>query len=643
MKPYLTIEEIISMPRLSQPAVSEDGHRLAWVETTTDWDKNEYRETAQIFDARTKTKLSLEGEKGTSNSPAWSVTNRLAWLSPHEEVSQVFVLVEGKPIQITSLKTGVISFQWAPDGNGIYFLTPDPLCQDVLEKRKETYGDFSYAEKDRTWNSVYFKEVGPDKDLLEQESIPKDLKQEEQETEKKLLGDESHHILGFSVSPDRKTLAVVAAPSSDPESLENAGLYLFDTVTKELKELPVPKPIDTSGTVLFSPTGNKICYGRPVAEGKWFNVTTLEFLDLERGDTSRPLLHLDESPFPVRWTEKGLVFTLQRKTDSYLYMLDNEGNVVPLLDDPGTVTFSAAVNQKGDALATLTATRDKPFEIYLNGAAVTNQNRYYESKTLSRKEVVTWQSEDGTQIEGILITASDMDESKPHPLLVVVHGGPSWAAFATPTSNLYYPYEQFVERGFILLDVNYRGSSGYGDSFRKLNFRNLGIGDYEDVISGVDMLVRKGLADKERVGIMGWSQGGYISAMCATYSNRFRAVSVGAGISNWYTYYVNTDITPFTRHYLGDTPWNDPEIYSKTSPITYIHRANTPTLIQHGDQDPRVPYPNAKELYRGLKDKGVPVELVTFKGMGHNPKKPGFHRAIMKQNLAWFCHYLLDE
>ena len=123
------------------------------------------------------------------------------------------------------------------------------------------------------------------------------------------------------------------------------------------------------------------------------------------------------------------------------------------------------------------------------------------------------------------------------------------------------------------------------------------------------------MVDKDRVGAMGWSQGGYISAFITCYSDRFKAVSVGAGISDWMTYYVNTDIHPFTRQYLKATPWDDPEIYRKTSPITYVNRAQTPTLIQHGDQDKRVPPPNAFELYQALKDRGVPVEADSVQGL----------------------------
>ena len=119
MKPYLTMEEIISIPRLSEPAVSEDGCKVAWVETITDWDKNEYPEHVQVYDTRTETKITLEAGSASSNSPAWSTTNRLAWLGLRDGLGQVFVLAEGKPIQVTSIKTGVISFQWAPDGEGI--------------------------------------------------------------------------------------------------------------------------------------------------------------------------------------------------------------------------------------------------------------------------------------------------------------------------------------------------------------------------------------------------------------------------------------------------------------------------------------------------------------------------------------------
>ncbi|HOK64799.1 MAG TPA: hypothetical protein PLV34_05555, partial [Bacillota bacterium] len=247
MKPYLTMEEIISIPRLSEPAVSEDGCKVAWVETITDWDKNEYPEHVQVYDTRTETKITLEAGSASSNSPAWSTTNRLAWLGLRDGLGQVFVLAEGKPIQVTSIKTGVISFQWAPDGEGIYFIAPDLKCQEALEKRKELYGDFSYAERDRTWNSLYFTKIGPDEDLIKTNSTPKDLRPQDQEPERKLLGDEKHHVLGFAVSPDSTSIATIAAPGSDVEAKEDAKVYLFDMATSELKELPVPKPLDNSG------------------------------------------------------------------------------------------------------------------------------------------------------------------------------------------------------------------------------------------------------------------------------------------------------------------------------------------------------------------------------------------------------------
>ena len=191
--------------------------------------------------------------------------------------------------------------------------------------------------------------------------------------------------------------------------------------------------------------------------------------------------------------------------------------------------------------------------------------------------------------------------------------------------------------------MNYRGSAGYGEKFRQLNVGNLGVGDAWDVLSGVDSLVAKGWVDEKRIGCMGWSQGGYISAFLTTSSNRFAAISVGAGISNWSTYYYNTDITPFTIQYLGSDPAADPQIYLKTSPMTYIKQAKTPTLIQHGELDKRVPIANGYELRQGLADRGVPVEMLVYKGYGHGITKPKSMKAVMEHNLAWFNHYLWDD
>jgi dipeptidyl aminopeptidase/acylaminoacyl peptidase len=257
--------------------------------------------------------------------------------------------------------------------------------------------------------------------------------------------------------------------------------------------------------------------------------------------------------------------------------------------------------------------------------------------------VVQWKSTDGTPIEGVLIKPADFEPGRKYPLLVVIHGGPTGVDTPVLSADRYYPIERFAAKGAVILKVNYRGSAGYGAKFRALNVRNLGVGDYQDVISGVDYLIAKGIADKDRVASMGWSEGGYISAFITCYSDRFKAVSVGAGISDWLTYYVNTDIHPFTRQYLKATPWEDLEIYRKTSPITYVSRAKTPTLIQQGEQDKRVPPPNSYELYQALKDRNVPVKLVFFKGFGHGINKPKQQRALMEQNYDWFSKYIWGE
>jgi dipeptidyl aminopeptidase/acylaminoacyl peptidase len=276
---------------------------------------------------------------------------------------------------------------------------------------------------------------------------------------------------------------------------------------------------------------------------------------------------------------------------------------------------------------------------------LTNLNEQTRAFTLGRRELISWQSQDGTTIEGVLIKPADFDPNKKYPLLCIIHGGPTGIdrpVLLTPDAR-YYPSDIWAARGALILKVNYRGSAGYGEKFRKLNVGNLGVGDAWDVLSGVDFLIAKGWVDKDKVACMGWSQGGYISAFLTTSSDRFVAISVGAGISNWATYYYNTDITPFTIHYLGNDPAADPAIYTKTSPMSYIMKARTPTLIQHGEFDRRVPIANGYELRQGLEDRGVKVEMVVYKGFGHGINKPKSMRAVMQHNLSWFNHYIWGD
>lgn len=659
-KRYLTIEEVISLPSINDVKISNDGKNIAFVKKTVDWGDNEYRSRVWIYEKDNKKSYPLTSDKIESTNPLWSPDSKnIAYLSTAEEDNkegkkkQIFIKdVNGySGVQVTNKKEEISKFKWAPNGKRFYFLAKAPE-DEAIKKRKEVYGDFEYVDKEYQCNWLYYIDIqeGIQK-LKESYKIPKDFLKEDDTKENdnknsiecQLIDGEKFHIIDFDVSPDGKKIAFIAVPSPNMEDYQKGDLYILDVDTKAIRK--INKKESVKGSIKFSVDGTKICYTRTIREREYYknNIDDgiLEIYDINLDKFIQPVPDFDRSIMPIAWIDNGILVEWQDKTNYLVGILKDNGELNTLDTNKDGFTMAFSATKDGKHIAYMKAEPQETFEVYLDNERITNQNSVFKDKLKSKKEIISWESSDGLRIEGVLSIPHNFDKLKKYPLLVTVHGGPTWASFPIHGLDKIYPIEQFVEKGFLVLEPNYRGSSGYGDDFLKANYKKLGIGDYDDVISGVDMLVEEGFVDKNKVGIMGWSQGGYISAFCATYSDKFKAISVGAGISNWITYYANTDIHQFTRMYLGDNPWDNPEIYKKTSPMTYIKSACTPVMIQHGEEDTRVPVPNAYELYQGLKDMGNETELIIFKGMNHSPNKPGINRAIMEQNFKWFTKHIL--
>ncbi|MGH0972271.1 prolyl oligopeptidase family serine peptidase [Bacillus paranthracis] len=639
-KTYLSIEEIISLPTLSSTNISDDGKNVAFVKRTANWKDNTYRNHAWVYEKGKGQSYPLTNGDIDSTCPLWSPNSRdIAYLSPvGNGKNQIFVKsLDGYGgVQITNEEEGISIFKWNPTGKGFYYITQSKEFEEI-KKRKELYGDFQHVGKEHQNNCLCYVEI--------EKVIQNDKEEREINGVYQLTDGKDFYIHDFDISNDGKKVVCMATPSLN--DYMNGDLYILDVEAEELQKMNVDRLL--GGSVCFSPEGNKICYSASIREKEYYRShiqeSTLEIYDMNTGEVLQPLTNFDSTVMPLQWTAKGILIRWQDKTNYRIGLLAEDGTMEVLSDNVDGFIMDASITKDGNHITYSKAITNETFEIYLDDKKITNENSFFEGKLKSNREIISWQSSDGLKIEGVLSRPVEFDSNKKYPLLVVIHGGPAWASFPifSDCFNEKYPIEQFVEKGFIVLEPNYRGSSGYGNEFLKANYRKQGLADYDDVISGVDELVEKGIVDKDRVGVMGWSNGGYISAFCATFSSRFKAISVGGGITNWSTHYVNTDIPYFIRMHLGNTPWNDPDIYTKTSPMTYIKLVCTPTLIQHGEKDARIPVTNAYELYEGLRDMEVDTELIIFKEMAYSSDQPGIHVAIMKQNLMWFSHYILGE
>ena len=635
-----TIDDLLMVKFIGGATISPDGKWIAYTVSNSDFKQDAF--VAQVWLVETGSGRSFQltrGEKSAGN-PRWSPDSQwLAFTSSRiEDKNQIFVIQPegGEAVQLTKSETAVSNYLWSEDGKQIAYSATEPAPQ-VSKDRKEYLGDYEVVRKEYNYLHLWTLNVS---EALNAPVVGK------QRTKKKDFSVDS-----FAWAPDGQRLAFSATINPDLIQGLTSDIYLLNLVDDSINKI-VDQPGPDSGP-RFSPDGTQIVFSSAMGNTKFFASNPRLAIVPITGGTPRSVTDaFDENPGLVDWKVDGIYFSGLQKTASHLFRVDPLTAKITRLSAPDKLMAgSFSLTSDARQMAFVAGSPTSLNEVFTSDLshfaprALTKMSGQSKSFVLGTREVISWKSSDGATIEGVLIKPANFDPAKKYPLLCIIHGGPTGIdrpTLLTPDSR-YYPSDIWAARGALVLKVNYRGSAGYGEAFRKLNVRNLGVGDAWDVLSGVDYLISKGWVDKDKVGCMGWSQGGYISAFLTASSDRFAAISVGAGISNWATYYYNTDITPFTINYLGKDPAADPEIYQKTSPMSYIKKARTPTLIQHGELDRRVPIANAYELRQGLEDRGVKVEMIVYKGFGHPITKPRAMRAVMQHNLAWFNHYIWGD
>lgn len=679
-----TFEESLGLRQISSPLISPDGRFVAYRVRETDWKENAYTRQIWLANVATRATFQLTRDKKSSGPAEWSPDGRwLAFIAerapnaieppePKDEKKadakadvkadsaaaagggkpadkQIWLISPegGEAWQLTRSETDVDSFHWSKDGKRIVFAANPPESQ-AGKDRKESFSDYEVFEKDYNQNQLWLVDV----QAAAAAFLPAKAVQ--------LTRDPALNVTDYSWSPDSTRIAFSATANPLLAFGGDQDIYLLDLAHDNAvrKIVALDGPDDAP---VFSPDGRELAFSTSLAQKYYYYanghvaVARLDALLAAPAKTPAAITDLtarfDEDVRPSAWGPDGIYFVAQQKTATHLFRVDPKTLAIARLTSPdnynlGDVSFTADFK----SLAVTAQDATHMTELYVSTTApfaprpLTDMTAQVKDWALGTAEVVSWRSQDGASIEGVVRKPAGFQPGKKYPLLVMIHGGPTGVSEPTlAAGDSYYPVQAFLAKGALVLEPNYRGSAGYGAAFRALNVRNLGVGDMWDVMSGVDALIARGWVDPGKLGSMGWSEGGYISAFLTTHTDRFKAISVGAGISDWTTYYVNTDITPFTRQYLHATPWVDPAIYAKTSPITTIKQAKTPTLIQVGSADKRVPVPNSFELYRGLQDQKVTSRLILYTGYGHPITKPKSNRAVMQANMDWFSHYIWGE
>jgi dipeptidyl aminopeptidase/acylaminoacyl peptidase len=642
-KNRLTIEDALRWRIASSPVLAPDGKRVAYLVSENDFEKSRTITHLWWVDPETKQTRRLTASDAGAADPRWSPDGRwLAFVSARsgDEGSrkpQIWILSTsgGEAAQLTRAPEGVLHYRWSADSKAVFYVAREPLAKPLAELREEqrkTKSDAVVVDAEKFRGEVWRVAL------------------DDQRAERLYPGD--FGLDDLAPSPDGKLLVFRTNYTGEPDHSNRFDLWLLDLTTRAAKQLT--RRAGQERDPVWSPDSTRIAFLAPrVPEVTYSQEEVFIVPAAFPGDPPEPQRltkdfsgNIEHLNWPA--AGDGIYFAAAVRTGNRLYRLNPADSAVrpvspesAFLSDTDWTPDAAscvALQEGPDALPDVVLLR--PVGTLAAPAQLTTLNPQLKNFALGAQEIVTWKSKDGLEIEGVLVKPPDWQLGAKTPLLLDIHGGPYGRRANTLTTGE-LPPQAFAARGWLVFQPNYRGSSAYGNEFGLANRGDIGGKDFEDILSGVDALIARGLADETRMGVMGGSYGGYMTNWIVGQTTRFKAAASMFGIFNLITDFSNSIFPSWETDYLKQFYWENLQIYLDRSPMKHVAKITTPVLILHGDEDPNTFISNSKELYQALKALGRTVKFVRFPREGHGFEEPNHRMAQFREIAAWFDQHVL--
>ena len=625
----ITLEEMLRQPTFGSYALSPDARQVLF--TRTDRDTVKYEGTSHIYlhDLASGSTLQLTNSPKGESRPEWLPDGRVLFRSDRDGRNAPWVISpQGGEAQRFVADTAAPGGAFSPDYARIAYTDdterPD---EEEWERRVKRRDDGYFAEHKLTYSHVWVYDVASGRKT-------------------QLTTGEFDHS-SPTWSPDGRWIAYVSNRSNatvrDPGYTNNSDIYLVPSDSGAPRQLTTNTGPDRSPS--FSPDGRRIAYLSSDRANNSADQNDVKVVALDGGAPVNLTADYDYSVSSIEWSKDGrhIYISAAEGLTQKLYRAPAQGGELTPIDFGDDFVFGGfSQSRDGSKWLVTGSTLAEPGLVYLTDAdgrgrrAILEENSRLGEFRVARAEPLTWKGADGWDIEGVLHYPVDYQPGVRYPLILQVHGGPH----GRYTRSFNQGAQLWAARGYAVLQSNPRGSSGRTFEFSNANVNDWGGKDYVDIMNGVDHVIALGVADPERMAIMGGSYGGFMTFWAVTQTNRFKAAIGHAGISDWYSFYGQTDIPNLLEFGFGGMPVQSKETYERWSPVEYAANVTTPLLITHGENDRRVPISQAEQYFRTLKKLEKTVEFLRYPREGHGIGEPLHRLHLDDEQEKWFARFL---
>ena len=625
----MTTDDGLDMVQVGGAMISPDGSWVLFSKSELNWEENERKTTWWRVSAEGGEPYRYIGDDGGGNFQFSPDGRRLAFTRSVDDESQLFLLptTGGEAVQLSEHETSIGSYAWSEDGSKIIFVATEPRTDEEEEAREAGYDAIFVDEgpngqQSGNWNNLWLIEV-------------------ESGAERRLT-DTDHRIGSFSVAPNGDRILFTSRIENRRNQQNLSEIQLLEVEAGTIRQLTDNSAPE--GRLSWAPDGRSFAYTART-DGEWeLLLDKIWVMDPDGGDRRIVSGAFDGNIGNFVWAPdaSAILFSGLHGTNNNLYRINLGSDSVEQITWSAGSLAPSSFSRDRAKMAYVFQDFDTPADIWVGptdgtGAVqLTDVNpTITDELVLGQGEVIRWESRDGTEIEGILMLPAEY-QSGVLPLLLHIHGGPA-GVFRNSFSASNHVWAGL---GYAQLFPNVRGSSGYDDDLLRGNLRDIGSGDYEDLMTGVDELISRGIADPDKLGLRGWSYGGILGGWTITQTDRFKGASVGAMVSDWTSEYgpgFNHDVRLW---YIGGTPWDNTDEWRERSALTHVANVTTPTLVLHGINDRTDTEPQSMMFFQALKDQGKITRYIRFPREPHGFQEPRHQRTRDVEEIRWIQKYV---